>query len=58
MKYKTKLSFDIAQSAVANDAVFGSVGGLQGALTDMLGNHQLYFLFYNTADTRKDFITA
>lgn len=58
MKYKTKLSFDIAQSAVAYDAIFGSVGGLQGALTDVLGNHQLYFLFYNTADTRKDFLNS
>jgi len=58
VKYKTKFSFDIAQSVIAYDAVFGSVGGLQGALTDMLGNHQYYFLVYNTANTRTDFLNS
>ncbi len=58
VKYKTKLSFDIAQSVMSYDAVFGSVGGLQGALTDMLGNHQYYFLVYNTADTREDLLNS
>lgn len=58
VKYKTKLSFDIAQSVMSYDAVFGSIGGLQGALTDMLGNHQYYFLLYNTANTRTDFLNS
>lgn len=58
VKYKTKLSFDIAQSVMSYDAVFGSIGGLQGALTDVLGNHQYYFLLYNTADTKTDFLNS
>lgn len=58
VKYKTKLSFDIAQSVMSYDAVFGSVGGLQGALTDVLGNHQYYFLVYNTANTKTDFLNS
>ena len=58
VKYKTKLSFDIAQSVMSYDAVFGSVGGLQGALTDVLGDHQYYFLLYNTADTKTDFLNS
>ncbi len=57
-KYKTRFSFDIAQSAVAYDPIVGSMGGLQFALTDMLGNHQYYFLLYNTADTRQDFLAS
>ena len=58
VRYKTRLSFDIAQSAVAYDQIAGPLGGLQFALTDMLGNHQYYFLLYNTADTRQDFLQS
>jgi len=57
-KYKTQLSFDIAQSTVAYDAVIGTLGGLQFALTDILGNHQWYFLFFNTANTRSSFLKS
>ncbi len=57
-RYKTQLSFDIAQSAVAYDPIVGTMGGLQFALTDILGNHQYYFLLYNTANTREDFLKS
>jgi hypothetical protein len=57
-RYKTQFSFDIAQSAVAYDPIVGTMGGLQFALTDILGNHQYYFLLYNTADTREDFVKS
>jgi Tol biopolymer transport system component len=57
-RYKTHLSFDIAQSAVAYDPIVGTMGGLQFALTDILGNHQYYFLLYNTANTREDFLKS
>ncbi|OGC90860.1 MAG: hypothetical protein A2W25_13080 [candidate division Zixibacteria bacterium RBG_16_53_22] len=58
VKYRPRFSFDIAQSAVAYDAVAGSMGGLQFALTDILGNHQYYFLLYNTATTREAFLKS
>jgi len=58
VKYHPRFSFDIAQSAVAYDAVAGSMGGLQFAMTDMLGNHQYYFLLYNTANTREAFLKS
>lgn len=58
MKYKTKLSFDIAQSALSYDAIFGTVGGLQGALTDVLGDHQYYLLLYNTGDSRHNLLRS
>ncbi len=57
-KYKTQLSFDIAQSAVSYDALGGTMGGLQFAMTDILGNHQWYFLLYNTANTKSDFLSS
>jgi WD40 repeat protein len=56
--YRKKLSLDIAQSAVSYDPVFGVSGGLQIALTDMLGDHQYYFLLNNTASDRRDFLSS
>ncbi len=57
-RYRKKLSLDIAQSAVSYDPVLGVGGGLQIALTDMLGDHQYYFLINNTASDRRDFISS
>ena len=57
-RYRKKLSLDIAQSAVSYDPVFGVGGGLQIALTDMLGDHQYYFLLNNTASDRRDFLSS
>jgi hypothetical protein len=57
-KYRKKLSLDIAQSAISYDPVFGVGGGFQMALTDMLGDHQYYFLVNNTASDRRDFLSS
>ncbi|MCX6825816.1 MAG: hypothetical protein NTV06_00915 [candidate division Zixibacteria bacterium] len=56
VKYKTKYSFDIAQSAVSYDPVYGSIGGVQMALSDMLGNNIIYFLLTNTAESKNEFL--
>ena len=58
VRYESDYSFDIAQSAISYDAVYGTVGGLQLALTDMLGNHQYFFLLSNTAKTRSEFLSS
>jgi hypothetical protein len=58
VKYKTEYSFDIAQSAVSVTPSYGSVGGLQMALSDMLGDNSFYFLLTNTAETRDEFLTS
>ncbi len=58
VKYHPKFSFDIAQSAVSYDAITGSAGGLQMAMTDVLGNHQYYFLLSNTATSRSTFLKS
>jgi len=58
VKYKTEYSFDIAQSAVSVTPSYGSVGGLQMALSDMLGDNSFYFLLTNTAETKDEFLTS
>jgi len=57
-KYRRQFSFDIAQSVISYDAVYGTVGGFQMALTDMLGNHQCFFLVGNSARTKEDFLSS
>jgi Tol biopolymer transport system component len=57
-KYKNQFSFDIAQSVISYDAVYGTVGGFQTALTDMLGNHQYFFLVGNSARSKDEFISS
>jgi Tol biopolymer transport system component len=49
VKYDTDYSMDIAQSAIAYDPVYGTMGGLQVALSDILGDNIYYFLLANTA---------
>ncbi len=58
VKYKNKFSFDIAQSAISYDAIYGPIGGFQGALTDVLGDHQVFFLLANTAQSKTDFFKS
>jgi Tol biopolymer transport system component len=57
-KYKRQFSFDIAQSVISYDAVYGTVGGFQMALTDMLGNHQYFLLVGNSARSRDEFLSS
>jgi hypothetical protein len=58
VRYKTEYSLDIAQSAIALDPVYGSLGGLQLALSDMLGDNAFYFLLTNTAESKDEFLTS
>jgi Tol biopolymer transport system component len=57
-KYRRQFSFDIAQSVISYDAVYGTVGGFQMALTDMLGNHQFFFLIGNSARSKDEFLSS
>ncbi len=58
VKYKTDYSFDIAQSAISYDPVYGTMGGIQVALSDMLGDNVYYFLLANTAQTKSDILSS
>jgi hypothetical protein len=58
IKYDTDYSFDIAQSAIGYDPVYGSIGGVQMALSDILGNHAIHFLLTNTAETKDELLKS
>jgi WD40-like Beta Propeller Repeat len=58
VKYRTDYSFDIAQSSIGYDPVYGSLGGLQVAMSDMLGNRAFHFLLTNTGKTKDDFLKS
>lgn len=58
VKYNTDYSFDIAQSAISYDPVYGSMGGLQLAMSDMLGDHAFYFVLGNTAQNSDEILTS
>jgi hypothetical protein len=58
VKYETDYSLDIAQSSVAYDEVYGTLGGIQAAMSDVLGNNTFIFLVSNTARDKDDFLTS
>ncbi|MEW6049655.1 MAG: hypothetical protein AB1644_01125 [Candidatus Zixiibacteriota bacterium] len=58
ISYEAKYSFDIAQSSVAYDPIYGSIGGLQAAISDVLGNKAFHFLLTNTARTNDQLLSS
>lgn len=58
VKYDTDYSFDIAQSSIAYDPVYGSLGGIQVAMSDVLGNKAWYFLMANTASNKDELLSS
>ena len=58
IKYDTDYSLDIAQSAIGYDPVYGSIGGVQLAMSDILGNHAFHFLLTNTAQTKDELLKS
>lgn len=53
-RYKKKFSLDIAQSQVIHDPIYGTSGGGQLLITDVMGDEQYYFLLYNNAQVRSE----
>jgi len=58
IQYKRRYSLDLAQSYVTQDPIFGTAGGAQLAVSDILGNTQYYFLVYNNAETKNEFLKS
>lgn len=58
VRYRRKFNLDIAQSAITQDPVFGTSGGAQLAMSDMLGNQQYHFLVFNNAQTKDEFLRS
>ena len=55
VRYKRKFSLDFAQSQVVQDPIYGTSGGGQISISDLLGNEMYYLLLYNNARTRSEF---
>ena len=53
--YERKMGLDIAQSQISQDPEFGTSGGIQVALSDVLGNDQYYFVLSHIAGSRTGF---
>jgi len=58
IKYDVKYSLDIAQSSIGYDPVYGSLGGLQVAVSDVLGNRAFYLLLANTAENTDELLES
>jgi roadblock/LC7 domain-containing protein len=57
-RYSGEYKLDLAQSQISTDPVFGTSGGAAIAMSDVLGNDQYYFLIYNTAQARSEFLSS
>ena len=57
-RYDGDYKLDLAQSQISTDPIFGTSGGAALALSDVLGNDQYYFLIYNTAQARSEFLSS
>ena len=53
--YEKKMSLDIAQSQISQDPELGTSGGIQVALSDVLGDDQYFFVLSHIAGSETDF---
>ena len=54
-EYERRMSIDVAQSQISQDPLFGTSGGVQIALSDVLGNDQYYFILSHIAGSETGF---
>jgi len=55
MSYQRKMSLDVAQSQISQDPLFGTSGGIQLGVSDVLGNDQYYFVLSHIAGSQSGF---
>jgi len=58
LKYQNEYALDYAQSEVSTDPIYGTRGGAIFSLSDLLGDDNFFFLIYNTAEVRSDFLKS
>ncbi|MBT7862836.1 MAG: BamA/TamA family outer membrane protein [Gemmatimonadetes bacterium] len=54
-EYERRMSIDVAQSQISQDPLFGTSGGIQVALSDVLGNDQYYFILSHISGSQTGF---
>ena len=57
-EYRKRFSLDVAQSQISQDPVFGTSGGVQLGLSDVLGNDQYYFVLSHIAGSNTSFFNG
>lgn len=57
-KYDKEYTLDYAQSQISTDPIFGTRGGAVLSLSDLLGDDNYYFLIYNSANVKSDFLKS
>jgi hypothetical protein len=57
-RYKSKLSLDVAQSQVSQDPIFGTSGGIQIGMSDVLGNDQYFFVLSHISGSDVGFLNG
>jgi hypothetical protein len=55
MDYQRKMSLDVAQSQISQDPLFGTSGGIQVGVSDVLGNDQYYFVLSHISGSQTGF---
>lgn len=55
MDYHRKMSLDVAQSQISQDPLFGTSGGIQVGVSDVLGNDQYYFVLSHISGSQTGF---
>ncbi len=55
MDYQRRMSLDVAQSQISQDPLFGTSGGIQLGVSDVLGNEQYYFVLSHIAGSQSGF---
>ena len=56
--YKKRFKLDIAQAALTQSPVLGTLGGALLAFSDMLGDDYVYLTVFNTAESQRDFLKS
>lgn len=54
-EYERRMSIDVAQSQISQDPLFGTSGGIQVALSDVLGNDQYFFVLSHISGSQTGF---
>ena len=56
--YSKDYSLDIAQGQISSDAIFGTLGGVSVAFSDVLGDDRYFVTLYNNAETQSEIISS
>lgn len=57
-EYEKDYSLDIAQGQISSDPLYGTLGGVSLAFSDVLGDEKYYVTLYNNAESQSEIISS